>query len=81
MDKTNTNKGKVLSGTVVSDKMKDTVVVAVMRYVKHPKYKKFVKRVKRYHAHDAGNTHAEVEKVLIRETKPISKKKHFEVVD
>lgn len=70
-------RGKHLTGVVVSSKMKDTVVVAVTRYVKHPKYKKFLKRVKRYHAHDAGNTKAVGERVTIRETRPISKLKHF----
>jgi len=72
--------GKVLSGVVMSNKMKDTVVVAVTRYVKHPKYKKYLKRVKRYHAHDAGNTKAVGDRVSIKETRPISKLKHFIVV-
>lgn len=72
--------GKVLVGTVVSDKMKDTVVVLVERYEKHPKYGKFVKHKKRFKAHDVGNTKKVGEKVNIRETKPISKDKHFIVV-
>jgi small subunit ribosomal protein S17 len=80
MNATKTTKGKVLEGTVVSNKMKDTVVVAVMRYEKHPKYHKFVKMRKRFKAHDAGNTKAIGDKVTIRETKPISKDKHFVVV-
>lgn len=73
-------KQKVFSGTVVSTKMKDTIVVLVERYVKHPKYDKFIKRSKRFKAHDAGNTKQMGEKVEIRETKPISKDKHFVVV-
>jgi small subunit ribosomal protein S17 len=73
-------KQKVLSGTVVSTKMKDTVVVLVERYEKHPKYEKFIKRSKRFKAHDAGNTKVMGEKVEIRESKPISKDKHFVVV-
>lgn len=73
-------KAKVFSGTVVSNKMKDTVVVLIERYEKHPKYEKFVKRSKRLKAHDAGNTKAIGEKVEIRETRPISKDKHFVVV-
>lgn len=73
-------KGKVLSGVVMSDKMKDTVIVAVSRYVKHPKYKKYVKLVKRYHAHDEGNNFSVGDKVSIRETKPISKRKRFRVI-
>ena len=71
---------KKLTGTVVSNKMKDTVVVLVERYQKHPKYQKFIKRSKKFKAHDAGNTKQMGEKVEIRETKPISKDKHFVVV-
>lgn len=80
MEKTKTTKAKVLSGTVVSDKMKDTVVVLVERYEKHPKYEKFIKRGKKFKAHDAGNTKKIGEKVEIRECAPISKDKHFVVV-
>jgi small subunit ribosomal protein S17 len=71
---------KVLSGVVVSNKMKDTIVVSVTRFVQHPKYRKFVKRVKRYHAHDPGNTKTIGDKVEIVECRPISKLKHFKVV-
>ena len=74
-------KGKTLSGVVVSDKMKDTIVVAVMRYVKHTKYKKFIKRLKKYHVDDKGNTHVVGDKVTIQETRPISKRKHFRVLE
>lgn len=80
MNKEITKKGKVLSGTVVSDKMKDTVVVLVERYEKHPKYEKFIKRNKKFKAHDVGNTKKVGEKVEIRECAPISKDKHFIVV-
>lgn len=73
-------KGKTLSGIVVSDKMKDTVVVAVSRFVKHAKYQKYMKRVKRYQAHDEGNTLAVGDKVSIQETRPISKNKRFKIV-
>jgi len=72
--------GAELSGVVVSNGMKDTIVVAVTRYVKHPKYKKYMKRMKRYKVHDKGNTKEVGAKVTIRETKPISKDKHFVVV-
>ena len=73
-------KGKVLSGTVVSNKMKDTVVVLVERYEKHPKYDKFIKYKKKFKAHDLGNTKNIGDKIDIIETKPISKDKHFMVV-
>ncbi len=72
--------GRVFRGTVVSTKMKDTVAVLVSRYVKHPKYKKYQTRSKKYLAHDPGNTRTEGEAVTIRETRPLSKNKHFEVV-
>jgi small subunit ribosomal protein S17 len=71
---------RTLSGTVVSVKMKDTITVAIERYVKHPKYKKFMRRTKKYLVHDAGNTAKEGQLVDIRETRPISKRKHFELV-
>ena len=74
------NRPKILSGTVVSNKMKDTIVVSVERFVKHPKYGKFINRRKKFKAHDAGNTKARGEKVEIKETNPISKDKHFVVI-
>ena len=73
--------GKVLSGKIISAKMKDTVVVQVERYTKHPKYGKFLKRQKKYKVHDAGNKHKEGEIVEIIETKPISKDKHFVILE
>lgn len=72
--------GKKLNGIVVSDKMKDTVVVEVSRYVKHPKYKKFIKSTKKHMAHDEGNTKQIGDKVTIKETKPVSKRKSFIIV-
>lgn len=73
-------KGRVLSGTVVKSAMKDTCTVAVERYVKHPKYKKYQRRTKKFLVHDVGNTAAVGTKVDIRETRPISKRKRFELV-
>jgi len=72
--------GRVLTGVVVSDKMKDTVVVLVNRFVKHAKYAKFMQISKRFKAHDAGNTKKMGETVQIKETRPISKDKHFVVL-
>lgn len=74
------NNGKILDGTVVSNKMKDTIVVEVTRYTEHPQYKKFIKRSKKYMAHDEGNTKAIGDKVSIQETRPISKRKRFILV-
>ena len=76
----NTKSSRILRGVVVSDAMQDTIVVAVTRFVKHPKYRKFIKRVKKYHVHDPGNTKAVGDKVEIRECKPVSKTKTFEVM-
>lgn len=73
--------GRILSGVVVSTKMKDTVVVQVNRFVKHAKYDKFMQITKRFKAHDAGNTKNLGDKVEIKETRPISKDKHFIIVD
>jgi small subunit ribosomal protein S17 len=71
---------KMLVGTIVSTTMKDTVVVAVSRYVKHPKYKKYLLRTKKFLAHDPGNTKKDGDRVTIIATKPISKRKFFKVV-
>ena len=71
---------KTMMGTVTSDKMKDTVVVKVSRFVKHPKYGKFVSITKKFKAHDAGNTKKIGDKVTIEECAPISKDKHFKVI-
>ncbi len=77
---TTSSKGKVLRGTVVASKMVDTCTVAVERYVKHPKYKKYMRRTKKYLVHDKGNTAQVGALVEIKETRPISKRKRFELV-
>jgi len=74
------SKGKVLRGTVVASKMQDTCTVAVTRYVKHPKYKKFMLRTKKFLVHDKGNEAKVGQQVEIKETRPISKRKRFEIV-
>jgi small subunit ribosomal protein S17 len=71
------SQGKVLRGVVVKAAMQDTISVAVERFVKHPKYGKFVRRTKKYLVHDAGNTAEVGDRVEIRETRPLSKHKHF----
>ncbi len=75
--------GKVLQGTVVSDKMQDTIVVAVNRFVKNKRYSKYQKVTKRYSVHCPavnGTTVAVGDKVSIKETRPISKTKSFVLV-
>ena len=71
---------RVLEGVVVSDKMTDTIVVKVVRFVKHPKYGKFQKLAKKYKADDKGNTAKIGDKVSIVECRPISKDKHFKIL-
>ncbi len=79
MEKENTS-GKTFEGIVVKSAMKDTATVKVERYVKHPKYKKFMRLSKKFLVHDVGNTAQIGEKVTIRETRPISKRKRFVIV-
>lgn len=77
---TATSQRKSFRGTVVSDKMQETAVVRVDRYVKHPKYKKFMKSSKRYKAHNPGNTAKEGDMVTIQSCRPLSKTKSFEII-
>ena len=70
-----------LQGIVVSDKADKTVVVKVERRIVHPVYKKIIKRSKRFAAHDETNKLSVGDKVLIEETKPISKLKTWKVLD
>jgi small subunit ribosomal protein S17 len=71
---------RVLQGVVVSDKGEKTVVVLVERRVMHPIYKKFIKRTKKYMAHDETDSLKTGDSVRIRECRPISKRKHWEVL-
>lgn len=73
-------KRKTLIGVVVSDKMKDTIVVSVSRYVKNEKYKKYITLKKRYKVHDVGNTKKIGDKVTIESCRPISKSKFFKLI-
>ena len=72
---------RVLQGVVVSDKAEKTVTVLVERRFMHPIYKKFIKRSKKYHAHDEQNRSSVGDIVRIRECRPISKSKSWEVID
>jgi len=71
---------KTLSGIVVSDKMKDTIVVRVGRFLKDPKYGKFITSHKKYKVHDAGNTKKIGDQVTIESCRPMSKDKSFKVI-
>ena len=71
---------RILQGTVVSDKGDKTVVVSVERRFTDPVMKKTVRKSKRYHAHDASNEVKVGDMVEIRECRPISKLKSWEVI-
>lgn len=66
-------------GTVVSDKMDKTVVVQVERLVKHRLYKKYIRRRNKFAAHDENNSCGIGDKVLITESRPLSKTKKWRV--
>lgn len=68
-------------GLVVSNKMQKTVVVAVENRSPHPKYGKIVVKTKKFKAHDAENKCQEGDIVKIRETRPLSKTKNWEVAE
>ncbi len=72
---------KIFSGTVVSTKMKDTVVVKITRRVPHKLYKKLLKRSERFKVHAPNHSVKEGEIVKIAETRPISKDKHFKLFE
>ncbi len=71
---------RVLQGVVVSDKMDKTITVKVERKIMHPLYKKFIRSSKKYAAHDENNAHKVGDQVKIRECRPLSKRKRWEVV-
>jgi small subunit ribosomal protein S17 len=70
---------RTLTGTVVSDKMTKTVVVEVRRLKMHPKYLKRYIVTSRYVAHDADRAYHVGDRVTIRESRPLSKTKHWTV--
>ncbi|MCJ7575763.1 MAG: 30S ribosomal protein S17 [Dehalococcoidia bacterium] len=74
-------KRKVRGGLVVSNKMAKTVVVAVETRKVHPLYKKAVRRTKKYKAHDENSACKIGDKVIIVETRPLSKEKRWRVTE
>jgi small subunit ribosomal protein S17 len=72
---------RVLQGVVVSDGGDKTVTVKVERRITHPLYKKTVKVSKKYAAHDEKNAYKTGDSVKIRECKPLSKRKTWEVIE
>lgn len=71
---------KIKRGVITSTKMDKTIVVSVHTYKSDPKYKKRYRITKKFYAHDENNSYKEWEIVVIRETKPLSKLKRWEVV-
>tara|TARA_B100001121_G_C18421247_1_gene494780 strand:- start:290 stop:520 length:231 start_codon:yes stop_codon:yes gene_type:complete len=72
---------RILKGTVKSAKNNKTIVVEVTRKYRHPFYGKVISSSKKYHAHDEKNKFKEGDNVSIIESKPISKKKHWMVIE
>jgi len=77
---TETNQ-RTLTGTVVSNKMDKTIAVVVERLVKHPQYGKYVRRSTKLLAHDEANACQEGDVVAIAETRPLSKRKAWRLVE
>lgn len=73
-------KTRNLKGVVVSNKMQKTLVVEITRLTKHPKYKKYYKVSKRFKVHNENGEYYPGDKVVIRETRPISKEKRWLVI-
>lgn len=72
---------KTRVGTVASDKMDKTIVVAVTEHVRHPLYKKIVKRTYKLKAHDENNECKVGDKVKVMETRPLSRDKRWRLVE
>ncbi|MCX7116689.1 MAG: 30S ribosomal protein S17 [Legionellales bacterium] len=77
----NESNARTLVGKVVSDKMQKTIVVLVERTVKHPKYGKIMRRRTKLHAHDENQICKIGNMVKIRESRPLSKMKSWELVE
>ncbi len=75
------NERKTRVGKVVSDKMQKTIVVAIEEIVQHKLYKKSVKRTVKFKAHDEKEEAHIGDRVLIMETRPLSKEKHWRLVE
>ncbi|MGB4930965.1 MAG: 30S ribosomal protein S17, partial [Chitinophagales bacterium] len=72
---------RTITGVVTSNKMDKSITVAVERKIMHTKYGKFLKKTKKYHAHDEANDAKVGDKVVIMETRPLSKLKRWRLVD
>ena len=70
---------KTIVGSIIGDKMDKTVVVSVERLTKHPQYGKYIKKRVKYMAHDEKNECGSGDKVMLVETRPLSKNKRWRV--
>jgi small subunit ribosomal protein S17 len=77
---TNTGRRR-LTGVVVSSKNEKSATVRVERLVKHPRYHKYIKRRKNYMVHDEGNSAQPGDQVVIEESRPISRRKRWVIVE
>ena len=78
---TRTTRRKVREGLVISTKMDKTVVVAVVKHVRHRRYGKTMQRTSHLYAHDENNDAREGDRVRVTETRPLSKNKHWRVTE
>ena len=74
------NAGRTLQGVVVKVAMKDSATILVERYILHPKYKKYYTVSKKFIVHDPGNSLGIGDKVVVKEVRPISKRKRHIIV-
>lgn len=72
--------GRKLQGVVVSDKMNKTAIIAVTYLKLHSKYRKYVKITRRFKAHDENDEYHNGDKVIIQETRPMSKEKRWVII-
>ena len=72
---------KTIIGIVAKDKMEKSRVILVERKIKHPLYKKYVKKTSKFMAHDEKNESHEGDTVLLMETRPLSKRKRWRLVE
>lgn len=78
---TQTKTNRTVTGKVVSNKMDKTIVVAVVSKVKHPIYGKYVKRISKLFAHDVNNQCKAGDTVVIKQSRPLSRNKNWELVE
>jgi len=75
------NRRKTRIGTVISNKMNKSIIVVIERRIKHPMYKKFFKKTNKYMAHDENNVASIGDVVKIMETRPLSTRKRWRLVE